>query len=124
MIDDRGLTTSVIIAGFKKNPYPWISHADLLVLSSDHEGFGNVIVEALECKTPVVSTDCPSGPAEILSQLPQCLTPVGNVEKLASKISRCLKNPPDLSQIDLSKYDVNSTIRIYENLAKGSYESK
>ncbi len=118
MIDDRGLTTSVIIAGFKKNPYPWISHADLLVLSSDHEGFGNVIVEALECKTPVVSTDCPFGPAEILSQLPQCLTPVGNVEKLASKISQCLKNPPSLDCIDLSVYDVNSTITLYESLAK------
>ena len=125
MIDDRGLTASVTIAGFKKNPYPWISHANLLVLSSDQEGFGNVIVEALECNTPVVSTDCPSGPAEILSQLPQCLTPVGDVEKLATKISKCLKDPPNLDCVDLSIYDVNSTIALYESLAKdgSAYDS-
>ena len=60
-VDDR-----VVFAGFHPDPTPFYKTADLFVLSSDYEGFGNVIVEALACGTPVVSTDCPSGPAEIL----------------------------------------------------------
>jgi glycosyltransferase involved in cell wall biosynthesis len=61
-----GLKDKVSMIGFVIDPYPWFRSADLFVLSSRWEGFGNVIVEALECGVPVVSTDCPSGPAEIL----------------------------------------------------------
>ena len=61
-----GVFEKIIFAGFQNDPTPFYSSADLFILSSDYEGFGNVIVEALACGTPVVSTDCPSGPAEIL----------------------------------------------------------
>lgn len=61
-----GLADRVIFAGFHLDPTPFYMTADLFALSSNYEGFGNVIVEALACGTPVVSTDCPSGPAEIL----------------------------------------------------------
>jgi glycosyltransferase involved in cell wall biosynthesis len=51
----------VLFKGFQKNPLPWIKHARMLVLSSDSEGFGNVVVEALLLDTPVASTRCPGG---------------------------------------------------------------
>ena len=52
--------------GHKNNPYPWYNSADLFILSSNYEGFGNVLVEALECGLPIVSTNCFCGPNEIL----------------------------------------------------------
>jgi glycosyltransferase involved in cell wall biosynthesis len=61
-----GVDRRVIFAGFQPNPIPFYHTADLFVLSSDYEGFGNVIIEALACGLPVVAMDCPSGPAEIL----------------------------------------------------------
>jgi glycosyltransferase involved in cell wall biosynthesis len=60
------LENKVLLPGFMIDPTPWFRSADLFVLSSGYEGFGNVIVEALEHGVPVVSTDCLSGPAEIL----------------------------------------------------------
>jgi exopolysaccharide biosynthesis WecB/TagA/CpsF family protein len=61
-----GVADRVAFAGFVPDPLPWIEHAAGLVLSSRHEGFGNVIVEALALGTPVIATDCPHGPGEIL----------------------------------------------------------
>ncbi|MGR8932914.1 MAG: glycosyltransferase [Gammaproteobacteria bacterium] len=65
-IDALQLRDKVDMPGFCDNPYAYLRQADLFVLSSSWEGFGNVLVEALAVGTPVVSTDCPSGPAEIL----------------------------------------------------------
>ena len=65
-IERLALAGSVQLLGEVANPYPIIKAADLLVLSSNLEGFGNVLVEAMALGTPVVSTDCPYGPREIL----------------------------------------------------------
>ena len=62
MVQKYGLTENVHLLGFSNNPFPYYSKADLFVLSSVYEGFGNVLVEAMSCGCNVVSTDCPNGP--------------------------------------------------------------
>ena len=91
-----GIVDRVIFAGFQDDPTPFYATADLFVLSSDYEGFGNVIVEALSFGLPVVSTNCPSGPAEILENGRfGRLVPVGNPFKLAQAIDEALDESAD-----------------------------
>ena len=86
-----GIADRVIFPGFEPDPTPFYKTADLFVLSSDYEGFGNVIIEALACGTPVVSTDCPTGPAEILANGKfGRLTPVDEVGAFAEAIRETL----------------------------------
>jgi len=98
----------IIGLSFKQNPYAIVKHAKALVLSSDFEGLGMVLIEALACGTPVVSTDCPHGPNEILvDDLAQFLSPVGNPEKLAEKIDLAMgyeiANPSILEKVNQDK---------------------
>lgn len=66
MVQEMRLTNDVRMPGFVNNPFKYMSRADVFVLSSTWEGLPNVLIEAMACGTPVVSTDCPSGPTEIL----------------------------------------------------------
>jgi glycosyltransferase involved in cell wall biosynthesis len=85
MARDLGIAQAVCFAGFQRDPLPWIARATALVLSSRFEGLGNVIIEALACGVPVIATDCPFGPAEILQggRLGR-LVPVGDADALAA----------------------------------------
>lgn len=67
LIKKLGVEETVFLMGFQENPYSWIGKADVFVLSSRFEGFGMVIGEAMALGVPVVSTDCPSGPVELLN---------------------------------------------------------
>lgn len=96
LVRDMGLSERVAFVGFVTDPLSYIGHADVFVMSSAWEGFGNVLVEALYCGLPVVSTDCPSGPAEILCNGRYGrLVPVGDAEALAAAIQHALHDPGD-----------------------------
>ncbi|MEN8212735.1 MAG: glycosyltransferase [Pseudomonadota bacterium] len=91
---ELGIQHHLLMPGFVNNPYPAISHADCFVLSSLWEGSPNVLTEALALGTPVVSTDCPSGPAEILQHGDYGpLVPMGDADAMAQAIIRVLSNP-------------------------------
>ena len=66
MVNALGLNSDVEFLGFQRNPFKYIARSSLFILSSLYEGFGNVIVEAMSLGLPVISTDCPSGPSEII----------------------------------------------------------
>ena len=96
LVERLGLGDRVRLPGFRTDPFPFMEAADLFVLSSVWEGFGMVLIEALACGTPVVSTDCPSGPREVLADGAYgILTPPGDVEALAEAIDRALGQPAD-----------------------------
>lgn len=89
-----GCAEDVDFVGFHDNPYAFLARASVFVLSSSFEGFGNVLVEALACGCPVVSTDCVSGPSEILDGGRYGrLIPVGDSEAIADAIAATLDEP-------------------------------
>lgn len=90
LVKDLGIENKVIFTGFKKNPYPYIKHAKLMVVSSDFEGFSIAILEALALGTPIISTDCPSGPREILPI--KNLVEIGDIKSLAEKLRDAREN--------------------------------
>lgn len=101
-----GIDGSVFMPGFVKEPLPYYQQADLHVLSSTGEGLPTVIIEALAAGTPVVSTDCPSGPREILveGQFGR-LVPVGDVPALAMAMAESLASPHDRAALKARAQD-------------------
>ena len=85
--------------GFQANPYSWMKSADLFCLPSKYEGLPNVLIEAMACGVPAISTDCPHGPNEILcgGELGE-IVPVGDSAALAQAIAGVISNPVDARQ--------------------------
>lgn len=91
---ELGVASDVALPGFRENALAYMASARLFVLSSAWEGLPTVLIEALAAGTPVVSTDCPSGPREILQEGHLgALVPVGNSSALASAINAVLDQP-------------------------------
>ena len=97
-----GVQDRVVFIGFIKNPYPVIKNARCMVLSSDFEGLPTVLIESLICSVPIISTDCPSGPREImLGPLSEFLCPMRDPDALSKKIWKMWNDPPNLDYADL-----------------------
>lgn len=92
-IDELSLKNDVILLGKYRNPYPWIKNAKLFLHSSRFEGLPTVLIESLICGVPIISSDCPTGPSEILKRGEiGILYNVGDAKKLEEEIVEVLTN--------------------------------
>ncbi|SKB46503.1 glycosyltransferase [Maribacter arcticus] len=109
LVIDKNLKDRVTFLGFDNNPFKYLKAADLFVFGSNHEGFPNVLLEAMCCGLPILSTNCKSGPDEIMQLTTPItddimltdygiLSPVENVELFKKGLSYCLEHPDYLAQ--------------------------
>jgi glycosyltransferase involved in cell wall biosynthesis len=113
---ELNVADDVVLPGFVTNPYAYMHRAAAFVLSSRIEGFGNVLVEALAAGAPVVATDCPSGPAEILGGGRYgLLVPVGDVAAMAAAIAETLDRPvaTEVRREAIQPFMVENSMRRY-----------
>ena len=131
LISEKGLEDTVFLLGFDNNPYKYLKSADLFMFGSNHEGFPNVLLEAICCSLPILSTNCKSGPSEML-ELEQelhddimitksgILSPVGNVELMKKGLYYFLQNPEYLNSCKkysvkrIEDFDLNKILLTYE----------
>lgn len=115
MVDKLVLKSNVYLPGFVDNPFKWMRNASLFVLSSYWEGLPNALIQAMACGTPVVSTDCPSGPAEILEngKWGRLVQP-GDSKLLADAIVAALHDvkPPDVV-LRSSQFSIDNAVDGY-----------
>lgn len=118
LVHDLGLDDDVSIPGYVTNPYAYLARARVFALSSSWEGFANVIAEALAMGTPVVATDCPSGPAEVLGGGRYgLLVPVDDPAAMANGIRRILSGEePEVSDDWLRRFTTEEVVGRYLDL--------
>ena len=123
-IELNNLKKKVQLLGYKKNPFPYIKQADIFLLTSKFEGLPNVLVEALYLKKFIISTDCPTGPKEILNNGKYGeLVKIGDYKKIAKLIdnfkkSKIVKNKIRNGYKSLKKYNYKINCEKYYQLIK------
>lgn len=115
-IEKLGIQDKVILAGFTNNPLPILKGARLFALSSDSEGLPTVLIEALICGTPVVSTACPGGVKEIMAGNLAGYLAEMNSSSLATKLRQCWDCPPEITPEMYAKFDTDIIIERYLSL--------
>lgn len=119
LVKNYGLKKQVKLIGYKKNPYPYIRQCDFLILTSKHEGLPNILLEAIILKKFVISSDCVSGPKEILSNgRGGGLFNVGNYKELSNQILFYYKNPNKYKKKILYSYNSMNRFNFNLNLKK------
>ncbi len=116
LADTLGVRKDVAMPGFSENPFAYMARAAVFVLSSGYEGLPGVLIQAMACGCPVVSTDCPSGPREILQDGRYGpLVPVHDDEALATAIETVLDKPPDRAWLSAraAEYSVDRAVDQY-----------
>ncbi len=124
LVEELAMQDKVAFLGSQANPYKYISKADIFVLSSLYEGFPNALIEAMTCGTPVISTDCKSGPSEIIDHYENgILVPVGDARPMAEEIDYLLSDPNLASALALkakqtviNKFAVKQLVAEYEKV--------
>lgn len=117
MIVKEKMEEEIFLLGNIKNPYPWIKNSKGLVHSSKYEGLPTVLIEALILGKTVISSDCPTGPSEILEEgrLGK-LYSIGDHDKLSKLLLESLENEKIINKDEIKKYSVDYIIKEYENL--------
>jgi glycosyltransferase involved in cell wall biosynthesis len=117
LIKNLNIEDKVILTGFLQNPYPILKNAKLFVLSSEYEGLPTVLIEALALETLIISTNCKSGPREIMTgELEQYLVEVNNIESLSNKIEMVYKQPYKIPNKLIDNFSLNNIITKYMTL--------
>ncbi|OTA19199.1 glycosyl transferase, group 1 family protein [Xenorhabdus beddingii] len=115
-INKLGLDDKVILAGFYANPHPIINEAKAVVISSDSEGLPTVLIEALICHTPIVSTDCPGGVREIMTDELKSYLSALDADSLAQKMQLVYGSPPTITNKMYDKFEAHSIQKQYLEL--------
>jgi glycosyltransferase involved in cell wall biosynthesis len=118
LAQELGVREDVSLPGYVNNPYAYMARAAVFALSSQWEGLPFVLVEAMALGVPVVSTDCESGPAEVLDRGRYGqLVPVGNRQALGDAISKVLSNRPDpVDKEWLAQFSLGAITQQYQNV--------
>jgi glycosyltransferase involved in cell wall biosynthesis len=122
---DLGIEKNVWFAGFQSNPYKFMAKSNVFVLTSIYEGIANVLSEALACGAPVVATDCPTGPTEVLlGGSAGKLVPVGDHAAVSEAIQEFLDDPSlngtfsDGIAKSLSRFQPEMAAQTYDDLLR------
>lgn len=115
---ELGIESEIVMPGFDRNPFKYVSRSNVFVLSSLYEGLPNALIQALALKVPVVSTDCKHGPREILDNGKWgLLVKPGDAVEMASAIELQLDNPmPPIPDDELECYGPHVVVRKYRDL--------